>query len=94
MIFIVLYEVDNLFKTYVVNDGTISKALEYVFELNKYCGFNVRTNDQPSFASRASMIVSNIAAKLNKAKTYHFFFKTNAVLPADICFPIHLTDCT
>jgi hypothetical protein len=36
-----LYEVDNLFKTHVVNDGTISKALEYVFELNKYCGFNV-----------------------------------------------------
>ena len=46
-----LHEIDNLFKTYVVNDGTISKTLEYVLELNKYCGFNVKTDDHCDFAS-------------------------------------------
>ena len=30
-----LDEVDKLFKTNEVNDGTMTKALEYVFELNK-----------------------------------------------------------
>ena len=64
-------------------DGTISKALEYVLELNKYCGFNVKTDDHCDFASRACMIMSKIAEKINKSKTYDLFFKANAVLPAD-----------
>ena len=77
-------EIDNLFKTYIVNDGTISKALEYVL---KYCGFNVKTDDHLDFASRACMIMSKIAGKLNKRKTYDFFFKVNAVLTADRNMP-------
>ncbi len=78
-----LTELDNLFKIYVVNDGTVTKALEYVFELNKYCAFHVRTNDHPNFTSRARMIVRNMTDKLRKTKTYEIFFKANAVWPAD-----------
>ncbi len=64
-----LTELYNLYKMYVVNDGTVTKALEYVFELNKYCAFHVRTNDHPNFTSRARMIVRNMTDKLRKSKT-------------------------
>ena len=80
-----LNEIDNLFKIYVVNDGTISEALEYVLELNKYCSFNL--DDHLNFASRACMIMGKIGEKINKVKTYDFFFKANAVLPADRNMP-------